>query len=59
MNKLRNEGTIRERLLPTWRPNRPNERLVYNLVEALRAIDKDEEADNIEEAFSSNMEYLD
>ncbi|CAG2202648.1 ANK [Mytilus edulis] len=59
VNKLRNEGTIRERLLPTWRPNRPNERLVYNLVEALRAIDKDEEADNVEEAFSSNMEYLD
>ncbi|CAG2239599.1 unnamed protein product [Mytilus edulis] len=59
MNKLRNEETIRERLLPTWRPNRPNERLVYNLVEALRAIDKDEEADNVEEAFSSNMEFLD
>ncbi|XP_052085682.1 uncharacterized protein LOC127723197 isoform X3 [Mytilus californianus] len=59
MDRLRNEGTIRERLLPTWRPNRPNERLVHNLVEALRAIDKDEEADNVEEAFSSTMEYLD
>ncbi|CAG2195914.1 unnamed protein product [Mytilus edulis] len=58
IEKLRNEETIRERLLQIWRPNRPNERLVHNLVDALKAIEKEEEANNVEEAFSSSMEYL-
>lgn len=58
IEKLRNEETIRDRLLQIWRPNRPNERLVHNLVDALKAIEKEEEANNVEEAFSSSMEYL-
>lgn len=40
-----------------WRPLRPNETLVFNLVKALKTIDKCNEADAVQGAFAENVEF--
>ncbi|XP_052075065.1 uncharacterized protein LOC127712592 isoform X2 [Mytilus californianus] len=40
-----------------WRPSRPNETLVFNLVKALNKIEKGNEADAVQEAFANNVEF--
>ncbi|XP_071179132.1 uncharacterized protein [Mytilus edulis] len=40
-----------------WRPSRPNETLVFNLVKALKTIDKCNEADAVQGAFADNVEF--
>ncbi|VDI48774.1 Hypothetical predicted protein, partial [Mytilus galloprovincialis] len=40
-----------------WRPSRPNETLVFNLVKALKTIDKCNEADAVQGAFAENVEF--
>lgn len=40
-----------------WRPTRPNETLVFNLVKALKIIDKDSEAGAVQEAFVDYVEF--
>ncbi|CAC5424466.1 unnamed protein product [Mytilus coruscus] len=40
-----------------WRPSRPNETLVFNLVKALTIIDKDNEADAVQEGFADYVEF--
>lgn len=40
-----------------WRPSRPNETLVFNLVKALKSIDKCNVADGVQVAYANNVEF--
>ncbi|CAC5361209.1 ANK [Mytilus coruscus] len=56
IEQLETNGKLKEILL-IWRPARPYEKLVHNLSEGLKEIDKDDMANNVEEAFENNIEY--
>lgn len=44
-------------MFDVWRPSRPNETLVFNLVKALKTINKCNEADAVHAAFADNVEF--
>ncbi|CAG2215296.1 ANK [Mytilus edulis] len=58
IEQLETDGQLKE-ILKTWRSARPNEKLVHNLSGALKEMDKEDMANNVEEAFENNTEYPD
>ncbi|CAC5361205.1 unnamed protein product [Mytilus coruscus] len=57
IEQLETDGNLKEILL-IWRPTRPYEKLVHNLSGALKEMGKDDMANNVEEAFENNLEYV-
>ncbi|XP_063447786.1 uncharacterized protein LOC134727338 [Mytilus trossulus] len=58
IEQLETDGQLKE-ILKIWRSARPNEKLVHNLSGALKEMDKEDMANNVEEAFENNKEYPD
>ncbi|XP_063397376.1 uncharacterized protein LOC134681653 [Mytilus trossulus] len=56
IEQLETDGQLKE-ILKTWGSARPNEKLVHNLSGALKEMDKEDMANNVEEAFENNIEY--
>ncbi|VDI59658.1 Hypothetical predicted protein, partial [Mytilus galloprovincialis] len=57
LSSIESTSAFKTAMFEMWRPTRPNETLVFNLVKALKIIDKDNEADAVQEAFTDNIEF--